>query len=197
MAEHDQTLRFYADNAKAYAGYREKANEIRLEAFLSRLSPGARVLELGCGNGRDSGFMIERGFDVTPTDGVAEMAEQASRRLGRTVAVLRFGDIASVAAYDGVWANACLLHTPINDLADILARIHRALRPGGIFYASYKTGGEEMTDAIGRYYNNPSRPWLEQAYRTVTWSSLEISTNDGSGYDDRPTEWLHVTAVKA
>ena len=91
MAEHDQTLRFYADNAKAYAGYREKANEIRLEAFLSRLSPGPLILELGCGNGRDSGFMIERGFDVTPTDGVAEMAEQASRRLGRRVALLRFG----------------------------------------------------------------------------------------------------------
>jgi SAM-dependent methyltransferase len=197
MAEHDQTLRFYADNAKAYAGYREMANEIRLEAFLSGLSPDARILELGCGNGRDSGFMIERGFDVTPTDGVAEMAEQASRRLGRKVEVLRFGDIDSVAAYDGIWANACLLHTPRKDLADVLARIHRALRSNGLFYASFKTGGEEMTDTIGRYYNNPSRPWLEQLYGTVGWSSLDITENDGSGYDDRPTEWLHVTAVKA
>jgi SAM-dependent methyltransferase len=197
MAEHDQTLRFYADNAKAYAGYREKANEIRLEGFLSGLAPGARILELGCGNGRDSGFMIDRGFDVTPTDGVAEMAAQASRRLGRKVEVLRFGDIDSVAAYDGIWANACLLHIPRKDLSDVLARIHRALRPAGLFYASFKTGGEEMTDTIGRYYNNPSRAWLEQLYGTVGWSSLDITTNDGSGYDDRPTEWLHVTAVKA
>jgi SAM-dependent methyltransferase len=197
MAEHDQTLRFYADNAKAYAGYREEANEIRLEAFLNRLSAGARVLELGCGNGRDSGFMIERGFDVTPTDGVLEMAREASRRLGREVEVLRFGDIEAVNAYDGIWANACLLHTPRNDLADVLARIHRALRPAGLFYASYKTGGEEMTDTIGRYYNNPSRPWLEQLYVSVEWSSLDITENEGSGYDDRPTEWLHVTAVKA
>ena len=53
-----------------------------------------------------------RGFDVTPTDGSPEMAEVASRRLGRPVGTLLFHDLDEVEAYDGVWANACLLHVP-------------------------------------------------------------------------------------
>ena len=67
-----------------------------------------------------------------PTDGSPEMAAVASRHLGRTVETLLFHDLDAVEAYDGVWANACLLHVPRPELADILARIWRALKPAGI-----------------------------------------------------------------
>ena len=90
------------------------------------LPPGAAILELGCGAGGDSAEMLARGFDVSPTDGSPEMAEVASRRLGRAVATLLFHDLDKLEAYDGVWANACLLHVPRDELAPILARIWRA-----------------------------------------------------------------------
>ncbi len=192
----DQTARFYASNAVSYADYRLKPGRSRLQAFLERLQPGADILELGCGNGLDSAFMIERGFRVTPTDGVAEMASEAAVRLGLPVAVLPFEDIEFVSGYDGIWASACLLHVPRQRLAAILARISRALTPGGVFYASYKSGGPEGCDRYDRYYNNPGRDWLEACYNTLPWSSLDIAGQAGGGYDDEPTEWLHVTAVK-
>jgi SAM-dependent methyltransferase len=197
-AEDDPTRRFYATNAATYADFTISPSALRLERFLSRLPENADILELGCGNGRDSGFMIERGYRVTPTDGTAEMAAEASRRLGIRVDVLDFRDIAYDLAFDGIWANACLLHVPRAKLGLILARIHAALRPGGVFYASFKAGKAEGVDSLGRYYNYPSEGWLRATYESLPWASLEMrQTKGGEGYDNQPTEWLHVTAIRA
>jgi SAM-dependent methyltransferase len=192
----NETAQFYAENAAIYAAELSKASPKQLDRFLEKLSPEAAILELGCGNGRDSAAMIARGFSVTPTDGILEMAEEASRRLGVAVDVLRFEDIESVSAFDGIWANACLLHVPRADLAGILSRIHRALRPGGVFYASFKAGEAEGFDALGRFFNYPSREWLDETYRLMPWKSVEIAQDLGGAYDRKPTEWLQVMAVK-
>lgn len=194
--EKDPTASFYSENAVIYAAS-SAANIRRLDSFLSKLAPGAAILELGCGSGRDSAVMITRGFDVTPTDGTPEMAEQAAKHLGRSVDVLQFGEIDAVSAFDGIWANACLLHAPRVELGGILGRIHKALRPGGVFYASFKAGEAEGHDGLGRYYNYPSRAWLSAAYEAFTWASVDIDEVHGSGYDKKPTDWLHVLAVKA
>jgi len=193
--EKDPTASFYSENAVTYAA-RSAPNTRRLDSFLSKLAPGAAVLDLGCGSGRDSAVMIARGFDVTPTDGTLEMAEEAARHLGKPVGVLRFGEIDAVSAFDGIWANACLLHAPRAELGGILGRIHKALRPGGVFYASFKAGEAEGYDGLGRYYNYPSKAWLSAAYGAFAWASVDIDEVQGSGYDKKSTDWLHVLAVK-
>jgi len=192
----DPSLRFYADNAATYAGRNRTSKADRLEPFLARLSPGARVLELGCGSGADSAAMIAAGFDVDPTDGTPQMAAEAERRLGRPVRVLRFAELDADEVYDGVWANACLLHVPREGIADVLARIWRALKPGGIFYASFKAGSQEGLDRLQRYYNRPDREWLGATYAGAGWRPPVIDHERGGGYDGEPTDWLHVTAVK-
>lgn len=154
------------------------------------------MLELGCGGGQDSAALIARGFDLTPTDGSPELAAQAALRLGRPVPVLLFEDLAANAAYDGIWANACLLHVPRTALPAIIARVHAALRPGGGFYASFKAGEAEGRGRFGRYYNYPSAEWLREAYGAGLWRSLEIAEEPGGGYDREPTRWLHVLAIK-
>lgn len=156
---------------------------------------GRAILELGCGAGEDSEWLAGRGFAVSPTDGSSGMAAEAEKRLGRSVRVLRFDELSEVDAYDGVWASACLLHVPRAGLGAVLARIRRALRPGGIFYASYKTGETEGVDRFGRYYNRPSPDWLAATYREAGWREPSIERVMGGGYDGEPTEWLHVTAV--
>lgn len=197
MGGGDQTIRFYAANAETYADFAKAPNSVRLQAFLARLATGAGILELGCGNGRDSAFMLQHGFAVTPTDGVAEMAAQAEARLGVPVAVLDFAMLEEAAAYDGVWANACLLHVRRAALPDVLSRIHRALRAGGLFYASYKAGEGEGSDGLGRYYNYPTPEWLRATYEALPWAHVDIDGHRGGAYDAQPTEWLHVTAIKA
>ncbi len=191
------TASFYARKAATYAADTGAyPPPPPLQHFVARLPAGGRVLELGCGSGRDSGWMLEQGFDVHPTDGVAEMAAQASARLGISVGVLPFDEIDAVEVYDGVWANACLLHVPRADLPDVLRRIQRTLKPGGLFYASYKAGRGEGVDRFGRYFNYPDEDFLRQSYG-AGWVGLDVESADGSGYDGVETCWLRVLAEKA
>jgi SAM-dependent methyltransferase len=165
--------------------------------FLALLPPGAAILELGCGAGGDSAEMFSRGYDVTPTDGSSEMAEVASRRLGRPVKTLLFHDIDAVESYDGIWANACLLHVPRDQLAHVLSLIHRALKPGGAFYASYRSGEGDGRDTLNRYYNYPTEDWLRATYAQAgEWTDLSIETGEVRGFDDAMAEMLFVLARK-
>lgn len=191
------TLKFYRQNAEAYAGW-AKAPSTRLRGFLALLPSGAAILELGCGAGNHSAVMLAEGFSVRATDGSPEMAEIASRRLGHPVEAMRFDELDAHEAYDGVWASACLLHVPRDELAGILARIHRALRPSGVFYASYKMGEDDGRDSLGRYYNYASPEWLEATYASAgPWITLTSDTNVIQSFDETPANMLHLTVRKA
>jgi SAM-dependent methyltransferase len=192
----EETLQFYRSNAEAYAK-REIAAHTRLTRFLALLAPGAAILELGCGAGAASAEMLAKGFDIRPTDGSPEMAAEASRRLGRPVETLLFHDLDEVEAYDGVWANACLLHVPRQELKQILTLIWRALKPGGYFYASFKTGDADGRDTLNRYYNYPAPDWLRATYANAgNWNSLSIETGEVTGFDGKRARMLFVTARK-
>ena len=194
----EATLRFYRENASAYAEREITSRRIRLGRFLALLSPGAAILELGCGAGFDTAEMLARGFDVSATDGSPEMAAEASRRLGRPVGTLLFGDLDAVGAYEGVWANACLLHVPRAELPQILQLIWRALKPGGAFYASFKTGDAEGRDTFNRYYNYPSADWLRTIYAGAgNWSSLDIESGEVKGFDNESAMMLFVLARRS
>lgn len=192
----DPTLSFYADHATTYAGHGAgRAPAPQLLAFMAALAPGATVLELGSGSGRDAAAMLARGLDIQPSDASPELAAQSERRLGRPVRIMRFDELADESAYDGVWASASLLHAPASELTGDLARIHRALRPGGLFVASFKAGTGEGRDRFGRYYNYPDAATLLDHYRRAApWISVTLQKVEGSGYDKKPTEWLWVTA---
>ena len=193
----DATLQFYRRNAEAYARREITSRQQRLTRFVELLPPGAAILELGCGAGGDCAEMIARGFDVTPTDGSPEMAAVAARRLDRPVGTLLFDDLDAVEAYDGVWANACLLHVPRDRLANVLSLIHRALKPGGVFYASYKAGEGEARDTLDRYYNYPTEDWLRATYAQAgEWRDFSIETGKVRGFDDAMAEMLFVLVRK-
>jgi cyclopropane fatty-acyl-phospholipid synthase-like methyltransferase len=196
MSHDPGTLRFYEMEAVKYASRGHEPSRDRIETFVLQLRPGAAILELGCGGGQDSEFMLAKGFDVRPTDGSPEIAREAEKRLAIPVATLLFGDLNEQAVYDGIWANACLLHIPRTGLPDILARIHAALKAGGVFYASFKAGETEGRDEFDRYYNYPCESWLREIYAKQDWASVSIETQSGSGYDNKPTEWLHVFGKK-
>jgi len=191
------TLAFYDREAEVYAARPREGRNARLDRFLDRLTPGASILELGSGGGADAEQMIVRGFDVTPTDGSPGLAAQAERRLGRPVRLLRFEQLAADAEYDAVWANASLLHAPIERLPEILARVRRALKPAGRFYASYKAGSGPDRDRLGRYYNFPTEAALRAAYAEAgPWASLDVEHGHGGGYDGVERDWLMVLAAR-
>jgi SAM-dependent methyltransferase len=195
-AADEATLQFYRLNASSYAAW-DKAPSTRLIGFLGLLPPGGAILELGCGAGNHSAEMQARGFAVRVTDGSPEMAEIASRRLNHPVEVMLFDELNESEAFDGVWASACLLHAPRDELAGILGRIHGSLKADGIFYASYKIGEGEGRDSLGRYYNYPSPQWLEATYAAAgRWHPLKSDISEIKSFDETPATMLHLVMRK-
>ncbi|NNH80843.1 class I SAM-dependent methyltransferase [Rhizobium laguerreae] len=190
----DCTSAFYEENAETYGKRARSLPKQQLDAFLAGLAPGAAILELGCGGGQDSAYMLAQGFDVTPTDGSTELARQAEALIGRPVRVMQFQELDADSAFDGVWAQASLLHVPRPDLPDVFARIRRALRTGGVIHATFKAGEAEGHDGFGRYYNYPSADGLSALLTKGGWRHITIEENDGGGYDSKPTRWITAMA---
>jgi SAM-dependent methyltransferase len=192
----EETLQFYRSNAQSYADW-AKAPSTWLRGFLALLPPGGSILELGCGAGNHSAVMLEAGFWVRATDGSPEMAEIASRRLGHPVEAMLFHQLNAQEAYDGVWASACLLHVPRDELVGILSRIRRALKTSGVFYASFKIGEGDGRDNLGRYYNYPSPEWLQATYTAAgKWDQLTSDTSLIQSFDETPANMLHLVVRK-
>lgn len=195
--EDQKTLAFYEAEAPVYAANGAQGASRHLPDFVAALPSDAAILELGCGGGRDAEALIAAGFHVDATDGCTALAEKAAARIGQPVRVMRFEELAIADRYDGVWANACLLHVPRAGLSDILKRIHLALVPRGLFVASYKTGLDEGRDRFGRYFNYPDKDRLLSTYaKAASWASIAITERSGGGYDGLQTDWLDVRATR-
>jgi SAM-dependent methyltransferase len=201
------TLDFYARAAADYAANSPGAIGHQLDHFLKRLVPGALVLELGCGSGRDAARMEALGFRVDATDGVPEMAAQAQAWLGRPARVMRFDELAATDQYDAVVAAYSLLHVPREGLIAVLRRVWRALKPGGWHFAIYKTGDAKSgsaaivsdgRDRLGRYYNYLSDEDLRTRYAAAgCWSAMESESGQGRGYDGSESRFVIITLRKA
>ena len=192
----EPTLQFYRRNAESYAAW-AKAPSTRLIGFLGLLPEGGSILELGCGAGNHAAEMLARGFALRATDGSPEMAALASQRLNHPVETMRFDELDETEAFDGVWASACLLHVPRGEFAGILTRIHRALKTGGILYASFKSGDGDGRDSLGRYYNYVSADWLRAAYASAgSWQCLSSDTSEIRSFDAAPATMLHLVMRK-
>ena len=146
------TLSYYKQTASAFAASTVSADlSAARERFLTKLAPGAAILDLGCGSGRDTKAFLERGFRVTASDGTPELCAIASAYTGIPVRQQLFSELSDREAYDGIWACASLLHVPSAELPDILRRVAAALKPGGILYASFKYGTFEG-ERDGRFF---------------------------------------------
>jgi SAM-dependent methyltransferase len=187
------TREFYQHRAAEWAAHLPHAHSPRLDPFLDLLPPGGAILEMGCGDGRDAEWMIARGFEVHPSDGTPAMARLASERLGREVPVMEFAALDVHEAFDAIWCQASLLHLAEKELAPALTRIHRALKPGGWHWASYKDGTGGARDDAGRFFSYIPKDRLEAAYRAAgVWSELAIGTKQGDSFFRGPTLWHDV-----
>ncbi len=128
--------RFIADTANVELGALQRA-------FAGMLPEGGRILDLGCGSGRDSLAFLKAGFLVDVVDGSTEMAKAASELTGLPVTHALFADYEPAGVYDGVWACSSLLHVPAAELPVIISKYAAALKPGGVFYLSFKLGDHD------------------------------------------------------
>ncbi len=113
------------------------------DPFLSHVPQNGRILDAGCGSGRDSKVFLERGYQMVSIDASQKMVDATTALTKKSARLLAFQEISFSEEFDGVWACASLLHVPFEELSGVFGKLALALRPSGVLYASFKIGGGE------------------------------------------------------
>ncbi len=137
----NQTLQFYQQNTEQFAAGTVAVDFSDVaDRFLQYLPAHAKILDYGCGSGRDTRYFLERGYAVDAIDGSRELCDYATAYTGIPVRSMLFQELDAVQEYDGIWACASILHVEKAELPEIFQKMIRALKPGGMIYTSFKYG---------------------------------------------------------
>lgn len=147
------------------------------QPFIVCLPSGACILDAGCGSGRDIKAFSEMGFAVDAFDASAELVLLARQLSGTPVERMRFQDVDAVEKYDGIWCCASLLHVAEAELPEVMARLAIALKPGGIWYLSFKYGRGER-EQNGRRFTDMDMAGLRKLVDKVNEAiSVSLAMN--------------------
>lgn len=196
---HKPTIETYNKIAKEY----QSRNLITIyleeyEVFRSLLGNKTKILEIGCGAGRDAEAFISFGFDYTGMDASEGMLQEAKDRVKDGTFLI--GDFYKLnfldESFDGFWAAASFLHVPKTEIGKVLSEARRILKPEGIGFISLKQKTsidegvieEEKMGGIARYFSF----YEEDEFRTILKSNgfKVISIMKEKESDNNKTTWL-------
>ena len=193
-----QTHDYYERNAEAYSrATLNPRKSTRHELFLAGLPESARILDAGCGAGRDSAIFLRQGYDVSAFDASSALCRLSSKLTGLAIQRLRFQEFDDIEKYDGVWANASLLHVPRVELPDCISRLTRSLKPGGLMYMSFKHGSGERVAPDGRFFTDLTSADLRSLIDGMEGTEIErLWSAAGTDVYGEPTRWVHALIRK-
>lgn len=158
------TIKFYDSTAPAYAerhsGTSPNVDRLR-KIFMAEIVPGGKIVDAGCGPGRDIKFFRDWGFQAEGFDASNELVREALKVLEYGVTTRTFQTPLPAKTYHGIWAMASLIHVPEGEMLDVLKNFYSALKPGGLLMVSLISGvgtpdrGE--FDEKGRFFNRISQ----------------------------------------
>ena len=191
------TLAHYQRHAEDFRdGTKDHDVSQNVEALLRHL-PGSsmqRILDLGCGPGRDLAAFVARGHVPVGLDGAAAFVAMARAATGCEVWHQDFLALELPSErFDGIFANAVLFHVPTQELARVLHDLRQTLVAGGVLFASNPRGpdieqqhglryGAYLTletwsrfvtaagfELIEHFFRPPDRPRAEQPWLATVW----------------------------
>lgn len=196
--KNNETIKYYDTNADSFVDATINADVSELyKKFESLIPPGGRILDIGCGSGRDSRYFTQKGFHVTAIDPSSVMCKKTRDIVNIPVITMKAEDIQYEKEFDAVWACASLLHVSRENMPKTIKAIIRSLKPGGVFYGSWKYGEKDRFSG-GRTFTDYTKESLSNVLREI--SSIEAAemwiTNDVRR--ERSSEqWLNVLMIAA
>ncbi len=188
----DSTLAFYEAHADEYARRTLDADlSVVRRRFAMRLPPAAKILDLGCGPGRDLRAFAALGFKPVGLDASPSLVRIARSVSGAPVSVGRIEEIEFDSEFDGIWACASLLHVPRRDLPQTLKRVRVALKPGAPFFASVQEGEGDSQAPDGRVFTYFEEREFRSALSQSGFHSTEAWRTADSLREGRCLTWLN------
>jgi len=173
----DLTLDDYRANAEAFRdGTRDHDVSQNIDALLRHIEarPPFRILDLGCGPGRDLKAFTSRGHAAVGLDGAEPFVRMAREETGCEVLHQDFLNLdLPVEAFDGIFANAVLFHLPSREISQVLRKLHAALRSGGVLFSSNPRGNNQEGWSGARYGTWYDWPTWQELLKSAGFIELE------------------------
>lgn len=165
--------------------------ETLYQPFLAELPEFARILDLGCGSGRDTLAFKNKGYQVDAIDYSEELVKKATKFTGIQVKHQSFYNLSEVAVYDGIWACASLLHCERHRLTEVLEKMLRALKSEGVIYMSFKYGDSDR-EKDGREFTDLNEQQAQEILAQFDQVSLVKVWITEDKRPDRTEQWLNL-----
>lgn len=191
------SVEYYNKNAEAFVARTVDVDISPAYAkFLPHLAQGATLLDAGCGSGRDSLYFKEQGFQVVAFDASIEMVKASSKLSGIQTFHMSFQELEFKEKFDGIWASASLLHVPYQELESVFQKLHAALKPSGVLYATFKYGDACRNTDDRTFYDMNQTSIL--SFISPLFAPLEIwTTADLRSLAQSPDKaWLNILVKK-
>ncbi len=157
----DRTSNYYSSKADALANKYSKADDLFSKLFVKYLSKGSRILDIGCGTGRDLANLNRSGFTIRGADSSEDMISVAVNKYPELNGKISLSGLPNLPGVDnsfnGILCSAVLQHIPDSNLFESFRRIRELLEVKGIFVISFPTAypgidTEANRDASGRHF---------------------------------------------
>ena len=191
------TINYYNENAKKFIDGTVSVDFRSIQdTFLELLPENAKILDFGCGSGRDTKYFLEHGCRVVAMDGSLELCKAASEYTGIIVKHMLFQELNEKEIYDGIWACASILHVKREELRSIIRKMSLATIANGIIYLSFKYGDFEG-ERNGRYFTDMTEESMAELLVGFPELRVEKQWITGDVRDGRGDErWLNMILRK-
>lgn len=170
--------------------------------FTELFNKGNLILDVGCGSGVKAKYLTDRGLKVVGIDISDKLLKIAKKEVPQAkFYIIDMADVDRLKeSFDGIFAQASLLHIAKKDIRKILEKLISKLKPDGYFYATVKENKEIKEEIVKekdygyeyeRFFSYYTKEELENYFKDLNMKIVfSIVTNSGK------TNWIQIIAQK-
>ncbi|PQJ85037.1 class I SAM-dependent methyltransferase [Aliivibrio sifiae] len=188
---------YYNSNADAFFNDTIDVDASSLyQEFMPYLPTNAKIIDAGCGSGRDTHHFLKNDHDVIAFDSSEKLRQLATERTKHPILHTTFLEFSTKPeSQDAIWACASLLHVPMNELTQTFLHLSQFLKTNGIFYCSFKYGNNE-TNRNGRRFTNLNEALLIQLLKSSPLVIKKIWITEDLRLGRTNEKWLNTILTK-
>ena len=201
----ETTIDAYNQGSAEIAGSYRLVSPPLQEAVRQHLPNPVKVLDVGCGSGRDMAWLQDQGHDVhgiEPSQGMRAEALSSYPQLAGRISeeALPLSSPAAGPGYEAILCSAVLMHLPREEWFEAIYSMRENLVDGGLLLVSLSSGrqglSESSRDASGRYYHEPEAEAAQMLFERVGFDLVtRTDQSDELGRDE--LQWRQFVFRKA